>query len=116
MVASMVQNRWRIVQRSAPNYAMQIKFLNSRAIQKACAAPTAAIQPSPWRIASAANERCRDVARCDGRQTTKGIATTMAKVDNMKAARGTYDSFIAMAKWGTIACAIIAAIVVMIIA
>lgn len=40
----------------------------------------------------------------------------MAKIDNMKAARGTYESFIGMAKWGTIACAIIAAIVVMIIA
>ncbi|MDR7104015.1 aa3-type cytochrome c oxidase subunit IV [Croceicoccus sp. BE223] len=40
----------------------------------------------------------------------------MASQDNMKAARSTYDSFIAMAKWGTIVCAIVAAIVVMIIA
>lgn len=40
----------------------------------------------------------------------------MAKIDNMKAARGTYEGFISMTKWGTIAAAIIAAIVVMIIA
>ncbi|MBS7668453.1 MULTISPECIES: aa3-type cytochrome c oxidase subunit IV [Croceicoccus] len=40
----------------------------------------------------------------------------MATKDNMKAARSTYEGFISMTKWGTIACAIIAAIVVMIIA
>ncbi|RVQ65458.1 aa3-type cytochrome c oxidase subunit IV [Croceicoccus ponticola] len=39
----------------------------------------------------------------------------MATENNMKAARSTYESFIQMAKWGTIVCAIIAAIVVMII-
>lgn len=95
---------------------MKIKFLNSRAIQKACAVPTAAIEPSVWRIASAAIDDAAMLRDATDRQTTKGIATTMAKIDNMKAARGTYESFIGMAKWGTIACAIIAAIVVMIIA
>jgi len=40
----------------------------------------------------------------------------MASQDNMKAARSTYESFISMAKWGTIVCAIVAAIVVIIIA
>ncbi len=40
----------------------------------------------------------------------------MATHDNMKAARSTYDGFISMAKWGTIVCTIIAAVVVMIIA
>jgi len=40
----------------------------------------------------------------------------MASQDNMKAARSTYQSFLVLAKWGTIVCAIIAAIVVMIIA
>jgi len=40
----------------------------------------------------------------------------MAKVDNMKAARGTYEGFISMAKWGTIAVAILVAVVIAIIA
>lgn len=40
----------------------------------------------------------------------------MAKPENMKAARSTYDGFVQLTKWGAIACAIIAAIVVMIIA
>lgn len=43
------------------------------------------------------------------------IRTTMAKIDNMKAARSTYESFTALFKWGTIISAVIAAIVVVII-
>lgn len=39
----------------------------------------------------------------------------MANPDNMKAARSTYDGFIQMAKWGTIVCAIIVALVITII-
>ncbi|AKM10178.1 aa3-type cytochrome c oxidase subunit IV [Croceicoccus naphthovorans] len=40
----------------------------------------------------------------------------MANPENMKAARSTYEGFIAMTKWGTIVCAIVAAIVIAIIA
>lgn len=36
--------------------------------------------------------------------------------DNMKAARQTYDGFINMAKWGTVICILIAALVVKLIA
>lgn len=40
----------------------------------------------------------------------------MAPQENIKAAENTYRGFTAMFKWGTIACALIAALVVLLIA
>lgn len=40
----------------------------------------------------------------------------MASGNDMKSANETYDGFIGLVKWGTISCAIVAAIVVFIIA
>jgi hypothetical protein len=42
--------------------------------------------------------------------------TSMSSGNDMKSANETYDGFIGLVKWGTILCAMIAAIVVYIIA
>ncbi len=40
----------------------------------------------------------------------------MASEGNMKSATQTYEGFISLVKWGTIACALVAALVVVLIA
>ncbi|MEV4934567.1 aa3-type cytochrome c oxidase subunit IV [Sphingobium sp. LMA1-1-1.1] len=40
----------------------------------------------------------------------------MASDGNMKSATQTYEGFVALIKWGTIACALVAALVILLIA